>query len=67
MNLCRPDDQKSCAACCGLYNIPIATRPALWKNLETRTILFRQTERSVEALEKYEALIRGVRGRVACG
>ena len=58
MNLCRPDDQKSCAACCGLYNIPIATRPALWKNLETRTILFRQTERSVEALEKYAALIR---------
>lgn len=58
MNLCRPDDQKSCAACCGLYNIPIATRPALLKNLETRTILFRQIERSVEAIEKYEDLIR---------
>ena len=58
MNLCRPDDQKSCAACCGLYNIPKATRPTLWKNLETRTILFRQTERSLEAVEKFEALIR---------
>jgi hypothetical protein len=58
MNLCRPDDQKSCAACCGLYNIPIATRPTLLKNLETRTILFRQIERSVEEIEKYEDLIR---------
>ncbi|MGO9568951.1 MAG: hypothetical protein ACLP5H_15555 [Desulfomonilaceae bacterium] len=58
MNLCRPDDQKSCAACCGLYNIPIATRPALRKNLKTRTLLFRQTERSAKALEKFETFIR---------
>lgn len=58
MNLCRPDDQKSCAACCGLYNIPDATRPALWKNLEARTLLFRQTERSVEAIQKFETMIR---------
>lgn len=57
LNLCRPDNQKSCAACCGLYNIPDATRPALWKNLETRTILFRETERSAEALQKFEGLI----------
>jgi hypothetical protein len=58
MNLCRPDDRKSCAACCGLYNVSEATRPALWKNLQTRTILFRQTERSAGALQKYEGFIR---------
>jgi hypothetical protein len=58
LNLCRPDDRKSCAACCGLYNIPDARRPVLRQNLETRTILFRQTERSVDALVQFEALIR---------
>ena len=58
MNLCRPDNQKSCAACCGLDNTPDATRPALLKYLETRTILFRQTERSAEALQKFETIIR---------
>lgn len=58
MNLCHPDDQNSCAACCGLYNVPDATRPALLKNLETRTRLFRQTERSAEALQKFETIIR---------
>lgn len=58
LNLCRPDDQKSCAACCGLYNTPDATRPALLKNLETRTRLFRQTERSAEALQRFETIIR---------
>jgi hypothetical protein len=57
LNLCRPDNQKSCAACCGLYNVPDATRPALWKDLETRTLLFRQTERTVDALQKFEAFI----------
>ncbi len=58
MNLCRPDDQKSCAACCGLYNVREATRPTLWKNLESRTLLFREVERSTDAIEKYAALIR---------
>jgi hypothetical protein len=58
MNLCRPDDRKSCAACCGLYNVSEATRPALRKNLQTRTILFRQTERSAEALQNFESIIR---------
>ncbi len=58
MNLCRPDNQKSCAACCGLYNVRDATRPTLRKNLETRTLLFREKERSADAIEKYAALIR---------
>jgi len=58
LNLCRPDDQKSCAACCGLYNVADATRPTLLQNLEMRTLLFRNTERSATAIQKFEALIR---------
>jgi hypothetical protein len=58
MNLCRPDDRKSCAACCGLYNVSEGTRPALSKNLQTRTTFFRQTERSAEALQNFESVIR---------
>jgi hypothetical protein len=57
VNLCRPDDSKSCAACCGLYNVPDATRETLEKRLETRTSLFRHTERSVDAIEDYKILV----------
>jgi hypothetical protein len=42
MNLCRPMI-KIMRGMLRLHNIPIATRPA-FENLETRTILFRQTE-----------------------
>ena len=60
MNLCRPDNRKSCAACCGLYNVPDATRPSLVQKLTARTALFASTERSVETLIKYEACVREV-------
>jgi len=60
MNLCRPDNSKSCAACCGLYNVPDATRPSLVQKLAARTALFASTERSVNALIEYEAFVREV-------
>jgi hypothetical protein len=56
-NLCRPDSRKSCAACCGLYNVRDATRPSLAAKLEKRTFLFRTTPRTVAALEAYQAAI----------
>jgi hypothetical protein len=58
LNLCRPDNNKSCAACCGLYNVPDATRPTLLRWLEHRTDLFRSTERSVDTITRFESLIR---------
>jgi hypothetical protein len=57
LNLCRPDSRKSCAACCGLYNVPDATRTGLTAKLEKRSSLFRTTQRSVDALEEYQAAI----------
>jgi hypothetical protein len=57
LNLCRPDSRKSCAACCGLYNVPDATRTGLTARLEKRSSLFRTTQRSVAALEEYQAAI----------
>ncbi len=58
MNLCRPDSSKSCAACCGLYNVPNATRPALQSKLETRTRAFKDVERTPEAIEASQQWVR---------
>jgi len=58
MNLCRPDNRKSCAACCGLYNVADGTRSALTQKLGARTALFAAAERSVKALIKYEDRVR---------
>ncbi len=58
LNLCRPDDRKSCAACCGLYNVPDGTRPTLAAKLEKHTSLFRTTLRTVPALEAYQRSIQ---------
>ncbi|MBI4965835.1 MAG: hypothetical protein HY913_21335 [Desulfomonile tiedjei] len=58
MNLCRPDRGKSCAACCGLYNVADGTKASLTKKLGARTTLFAATERSAEALIKYEESVR---------
>lgn len=58
MNLCRPDDRKSCAACCGLYNVPDATRPHLLEKLLTRTTRFAAVGRSAEAIIEFAASVR---------
>ena len=58
MNLCRPDETKSCAACCGLYNVPDATRPTLWKKLARRTALFRTAPRAIEDIERHQKTVR---------
>lgn len=53
MNLCHPDEKRSCAACCGLYNVKDATRQALSLKLERQTLLFGQIERSAAAISDY--------------
>jgi hypothetical protein len=57
LNLCQPDDKKSCVACCGLYNVPDATRETLHAKLERRTRLFADTDRSVQSLIEFESFI----------
>jgi hypothetical protein len=57
-NLCHPDSSKSCAACCGLYNVTDATRPTLERRLRQRTALFAGTGRSPDDIERYAELVR---------
>ena len=58
MNLCYPDGTKSCAACCGLYNVGDATKQALERKLESRTKIFGETERTAGALIEFEHIVR---------
>ena len=58
MNLCRPDESKSCAACCGLYNLSDATRPILWQKLQRRTTLFRTTPRCADAIAVFQETVQ---------
>lgn len=48
--LCQVNDHVSCGACCGLYNVPIASRDALVQTLKTRTEQFKTTPRTVDAI-----------------
>ncbi len=58
LNLCSPDGKKSCAACCGLYNVRDGTRDSLLTKLEHRTRLFAKTDRSIAEIIKFESSVR---------
>ncbi|MFH1115297.1 MAG: hypothetical protein V1792_15410 [Pseudomonadota bacterium] len=58
MNLCRPDTNKSCAACCGLYNVSDGTRPTLHEKLADRTDRFQEVKRTPDALSGFECEVR---------
>jgi len=58
LNLCCPDSGKSCAACCGLYNVPVATRAVLHARLIHRTSLFEAVHRHPDAIQDFGARIR---------
>jgi len=64
MNLCQPDSLKSCAACCGLYNVHDATRRSLEQKLTARTMAFAKTPRSPDALVEFEEAVRDAEGCV---
>lgn len=48
LNLCQPDEKKSCGACCGLYNFHDHTRLTLTSLLAKRTSLFNALKEKVE-------------------
>jgi hypothetical protein len=51
--LCQVDEYVSCGACCGLYNVPDPSRPALADILDRRTTLFATVLRDVGAIETF--------------
>ncbi len=57
MNICHPDGKRSCAACCGLYNVRDGTRSALSHKLEQHTLLFGTVERSAAAICEYKSQV----------
>lgn len=50
LHLCQPDENKSCGACCGLYNYADSTRVSLVERLRSRTARFRAGVRGGEDL-----------------
>ena len=57
--LCQPGADKSCGACCGLYNYVDSSRPSLVSRLRARRRLFREIVSSKRALQDYKRLIIG--------
>lgn len=57
IHLCQPGPEKSCGACCGLYNYRNSTRESLAARLEARRVLFSDTVRSRDDLETFSRLI----------
>lgn len=55
--LCQVNDHVSCGACCGLYNVPVASRDALMQILKARTEHFKTTPRIVEAIFEFKAWV----------
>lgn len=57
-NLCFPESGKSCAACCGLYNVPNGRREALHARLSEHTERFGRFGRRPTDLVRYETETR---------
>lgn len=60
MNLCHPDSFKSCAACCGVYNVVDGRRDVLNCSILERTRKFRNVPREVDALVDFVDHVRGL-------
>ena len=59
-HLCQPDNQKSCGACCGLYNWDDHSRGALEPLLHKRTDLFRSQGPLTRSLDDYRIKVSGL-------
>ena len=59
-HLCQPDDQKSCAWCCGLYNVRDSNREVLIHILRARTKSFAETERSARAIQYFSEYTKSI-------
>jgi hypothetical protein len=53
MVLCQPDADKSCGACCGLYNYLDSSRETLTRKLRARTERFREMVKGPEDVARY--------------
>jgi hypothetical protein len=58
LHLCQPDEQKSCAWCCGLYNTHVASRAGLARKLRARTDEFARTRRTLEGILNFSERIK---------
>ena len=58
IHLCQPDNGKSCAACCGLYNYMDSTKDALIKRLRKRTRLFREIVKGRDDITTFSETIK---------
>jgi len=58
INLCQPDDGKSCGACCGIYNHADSSPEALGQRLRRRTERFRSDVRGTKDLAVFSGAIR---------
>jgi hypothetical protein len=63
VHLCQVNSHVSCGACCGLYNVADASRPALVKMLTARTKAFKATRRAVDAIFQFKQETLGREGR----
>jgi hypothetical protein len=53
ITLCQPDAEKSCGACCGLYNYADSSRESLVLRMRARTKRFRETVKNPGDVEYY--------------
>ncbi|MEA2014761.1 MAG: hypothetical protein U9N38_05605 [Thermodesulfobacteriota bacterium] len=60
IHLCQPDTDKSCGACCGLYNYADSTQESLVTRLRTRTKIFGETVRGTADLKVFSDRIKGL-------
>lgn len=69
MNLCQPDERKSCGACCGLYNFQDHSRTTLNSLLQKRSRFFKTApdklkgesfRRQLKELEQSPSLLRDI-------
>jgi hypothetical protein len=51
--LCQPDEEKSCGACCGLYNYVDSSRSSLTQRLRSRTKRFQKLVKNPSDVEIY--------------
>ena len=59
IHLCQPDTDKSCGACCGLYNYADSSREALTAKLRERTRLFHEMVGSPADLNRFSDRVKG--------
>ncbi|MGC8604412.1 MAG: hypothetical protein ACP5VS_12110 [Desulfomonilaceae bacterium] len=58
MNLCQPDSSKSCAACCGIYNVLDGRKEVLNDSILNRTRMFKNIPRDVDSLVAYAKKVK---------